>query len=95
MEMNALKAQGILKMGVKECKEGLEGGVECRVTLSPGHDIDTAFMNSQQLWLPAQDQSSWHCGVGGGGDPRAPPLLLAIDGYGGREHHFLHSCGPR
>ena len=53
--MNALKAHGVLKMGVKTCKGEPEGGVECRVALSPGHDADTAFMNSQQQWLPAQD----------------------------------------
>jgi hypothetical protein len=51
---------------VKECKGGREGGVECGVTLSPGHDVATELMNSQQPWLPVQDQGSWHCSGGGG-----------------------------
>lgn len=41
--------------------------------------------NSQQLWLPAQDEASHYSGVDWGGAHKVPPVadkLLAADGHG-------------
>lgn len=42
--------------------KGQTGGVSCEI-LSLGHSIAIAVTHSQQLWLPAQDQTSKDSGI--------------------------------
>lgn len=57
------------------------------------HAMTLAHMNSQQLWLCAQDlpkvQSVKNPSMEGGGAPEAPPLTEAVDGYWRREVTLL------
>lgn len=46
----------------------LQGGNQGRTVFS-GHDMTTALMNSQNLWLPAQGQPSRHFGIEQGEAP--------------------------
>lgn len=53
----------------------LEDGEECsEMMLSSGHGMTTALMNSQELWLPAQNQTSQHCSIDWGGAHEAATL---------------------
>lgn len=65
----------------------LEDGEECsEMMLSSGHGMTTALMNSQELWLPAQNQTSQHSSIDWGGTHEAAPLakeLFATDECGG------------
>lgn len=66
-----------------EKKQELEDGEECcEMMLSSGHGMTIALMNSQELWLPAQNQTSQHSSIDWGGAHEAAPLdkeLFATD----------------
>lgn len=82
---NPAKAQVLQKRKVERMQE-LEDGECCEMMLSSGHGMTTALMNSQELWLPAQNQTSQHSSIDWGGAHEAPPLakeLFATDKCGG------------
>ena len=51
------------------------------ITRTKHYFMTTALMNTQQLWLPAQDQASWLSNMYGGGAHEArPPLGVIVSG---------------
>lgn len=75
----------------------LEDGEECcEMMLPSGHGKTTALMNSQELWLPAQNQTSQHSSIDQGGAHEATPLakeFFATDEFGGSKVIVLQRCG--
>lgn len=84
-------ANALQKRRVERMQELEDGDGGCGM-LSCGLDVTTALMNSQELWLPAQNQTCQHSSRAGGRAHEAPPLaeeLFAIDGCGGGKAIFL------
>ena len=60
-------------------------------TLSLGHAETNAFLNSEQLWLPTQDQASQYSSMDREKTGNLSPLtteLLRADGCQGKKSHF-------
>lgn len=80
-------------------EEGIERSeeLEVRVDWSSVHDRAAAHVNSQQVWLPAQNQVSQHSSMMWGGAHETPPLseeLVTVDDFSGRKSHFTSRAWP-
>lgn len=70
---------------------------DCCETVSSGHDIAVALMNSQQLWLFAQEMHKFKADNmqasmrEGSMSPRRVEKLLAVDGCWERGHTLYNS----
>lgn len=73
-----------------------ENGEECSKRWFSGHDMTAVHKNSQQQWLPTQDEARYKYQHGRGEAPEAPPLaevLLAADDCWEINSNFLSSYG--
>lgn len=73
-----------------------ENGEECFKRWFSGHDMTVVHKNSQQQWLPTQDEARYKYQHGRGEAPEAPPLakvLLAADDCWEINSNFLQSYG--
>lgn len=88
IHINPAKAQVPQKRKVERMQE-LEDGEECCEMTRHF----TALMNSQELWLPAQNQTSQHSSIDWGGAPPIAKELFATDKCGGSKVIDLQGFG--